>query len=559
VIVQPGKIITFYSYKGGTGRTMALANLAWILASAGRRVLAVDWDLEAPGLHRFFHPYLVDPELAGTTGVMDMIWEFGLATLDPSGDAAPGWHESYADATRYAVSLRHRFPDGGLLDLLPAGQQDAAYAEKVNGFNWGNFYRRMGGAGFIAALRRGMVDSYDYALIDSRTGVSDTAGICTVALPDVLVNCFTFSTQSITGAAAVAESVRGQRLDDPVRIWPVPMRVENGETAKLEFSRDLARNSLGQFLDGVDPAEYWGRVEVPYRTLYAYEEILATIGDRPRTAGTILAACEHLCEYVTDGEITELTPLSEDDRRRELRRFERAQPADGQEVRPTGIPATSGVGTPRVTQPEANAARIFVSYSAADDSRGEIRAFLTDLERSLVQVSGHSTAGMIFFAGSAEHSAGTAWNETLVRELERCDVFLPLLSPSFFRSAWASREWGYFESRLLRGQPDDRQPARLIVPVSWRPVESGAIPAIVAGHQVIPARGNLRRLRLSDPPAYDEALETLAAALSPVLVQPRARPEPGPEPPGNLSAAPDVFGLTDSAPEAPAASEPAEE
>ena len=53
-----GQILTFYSYKGGTGRTMALANVAWILASNGNRVLSVDWDLESPGLHKFFHPFL---------------------------------------------------------------------------------------------------------------------------------------------------------------------------------------------------------------------------------------------------------------------------------------------------------------------------------------------------------------------------------------------------------------------------------------------------------------------------------------------------------------------
>ena len=40
---RDGKVVTFYSYKGGTGRTMALANVAWILASSGKRVLAVDW------------------------------------------------------------------------------------------------------------------------------------------------------------------------------------------------------------------------------------------------------------------------------------------------------------------------------------------------------------------------------------------------------------------------------------------------------------------------------------------------------------------------------------
>ena len=52
-----GTIITFYSYKGGVGRTMALANVACLLAkrcAPGGRILTMDWDLEAPGLHRFF-------------------------------------------------------------------------------------------------------------------------------------------------------------------------------------------------------------------------------------------------------------------------------------------------------------------------------------------------------------------------------------------------------------------------------------------------------------------------------------------------------------------------
>ncbi len=60
-----GKIFTFYSYKGGTGRTMALANIACLLAKRysgnGRGVLMVDWDLEAPGLHLFFRDFLKEP------------------------------------------------------------------------------------------------------------------------------------------------------------------------------------------------------------------------------------------------------------------------------------------------------------------------------------------------------------------------------------------------------------------------------------------------------------------------------------------------------------------
>ncbi len=47
-------IVTFYSYKGGVGRTMALVNTGHILARDGWRVLMIDFDLEAPGMTHFF-------------------------------------------------------------------------------------------------------------------------------------------------------------------------------------------------------------------------------------------------------------------------------------------------------------------------------------------------------------------------------------------------------------------------------------------------------------------------------------------------------------------------
>ena len=78
-----GQIITFYSYKGGTGRTMALANVAWILASNGNRVLSVDWDLESPGLHKFFHPFLDESTVSATPGVIEIINDYASAAVDP--------------------------------------------------------------------------------------------------------------------------------------------------------------------------------------------------------------------------------------------------------------------------------------------------------------------------------------------------------------------------------------------------------------------------------------------------------------------------------------------
>src|SRR5580698_5889469 len=79
-----GRIVTFYSYKGGTGRTMALANVAWILAANGHRVLVADWDLESPGLHRFLYPF-VERVVRDTQGIIDLIRDYERAAAR-SGD-----------------------------------------------------------------------------------------------------------------------------------------------------------------------------------------------------------------------------------------------------------------------------------------------------------------------------------------------------------------------------------------------------------------------------------------------------------------------------------------
>src|SRR5258705_6268790 len=107
-----GQVITFYSYKGGTGRTMALANVAWILAANGKRVLVVDWDLESPGLHRFFHPFIDPQVLASTGGVIELIREFEWATTRQVG-RDEGWHEGFARVRKYSLSLNWRHLQDG--------------------------------------------------------------------------------------------------------------------------------------------------------------------------------------------------------------------------------------------------------------------------------------------------------------------------------------------------------------------------------------------------------------------------------------------------------------
>jgi hypothetical protein len=197
----------------------------------------------------------------------------------------------------YATSLeRYEFPLGGSIDFVPSGRQTSAeYSSLVSKFDWETFYTRLNGEEFLLALADDMRSNYDIVLIDSRTGLSDNAGICTVTLPDTVVNCFAYNNQSIEGAVSVATSIRRMRPD--IRIFPVPSRVEDGEAAKLNRRRALAQRQFREFVSAlgyVDPSKYWGQVEQPYKPFYAYEETLATFGDRPYQKNDLLAAYERL-------------------------------------------------------------------------------------------------------------------------------------------------------------------------------------------------------------------------------------------------------------------------
>lgn len=335
-----GQIVTFYSYKGGTGRTMALANVAWILASNGKRVLSVDWDLESPGLHKFFHPFLDESTVSATPGVIEIINDYATAAVDP-GPRDDDWHLEYAQVQRHAVSLDWAFPDGGRLDFLSAGRQNRDYSAAVCSLDWDNFYDRLGGGRFFRAMRDDMKQNYDYVLIDSRTGLSDVADICTIELPDVLTICFTLSDQSIEGAASVARQISGRYRDRNIRVLPVPMRIEDGEKEKLDVGRALARMKFESFPAGMTPeasAVYWASVEVPYKPFYAFEETLATFGDDPGSPASLLSAFERITDSITAGQITTMRPIAEELRLQYKDAFARRQPASSTQVYLSYVP-----------------------------------------------------------------------------------------------------------------------------------------------------------------------------------------------------------------------------
>lgn len=376
---------------------MALANVAWILASNGKRVLAVDWDLEAPGLHRYFQPFLNQEELARSDGVIDFVLAYKLQAMTPirkDEDLDQNWYIPHANILRYALPLDWVFPGNGRLDFVPAGKPSPYYSTRVNSFDWRAFYDSLGGSRFLDATKKKMQEEYDYVLIDSRTGVSDTSGICTIQLPDILVTCFTLNNQSIEGAEAVTASVDEQRSASALPIFPVPMRTEEAEKEKLQERRQYAKDRFSRYLwhlDGDDRDAYWGNVEFPYIPYYAYEETLATFVEEPGLPRSLLASAERLTSYLTKNEVVTLGP-SLSDKREEIIALYAGDPAERPDF------ASS------IAYEQLNAAERILVESGAEEE--EIRRVFT----RLVHVgNGREEKDTLALVSQAELGSDTRW------------------------------------------------------------------------------------------------------------------------------------------------------
>ncbi len=190
-------VTTFYSFKGGVGRTMALVNAAVELTKRGRRVLAVDFDLEAPGLDTFD---VMRPRNS-VPGVIDFVSEY-LA----SGQAP--------EASRFISKASGITDHDGRLWIMPSGR-DETYAKNFNQIDWGVLYERHDGFLLFEDLKAqwNRVVNPDYVLIDSRTGHTDTGGICTRQLPDAVAILFFPNEQNLRGLTKVVRDIRSEALE----------------------------------------------------------------------------------------------------------------------------------------------------------------------------------------------------------------------------------------------------------------------------------------------------------------------------------------------------------
>jgi hypothetical protein len=502
---------------------MALANIAWVLARNGKRVLVIDWDLEAPGLHRYFAPFLTDPELVdhGSQGLIDFVIDFAVKAATPLEEGegrSDDWYRTHADISRWSTKLRWPSRAGltfeanqtGSIDFVPAGRQGPNYAQNVNSFDWDNFYRHFDGKAFFDRVKLNLA-RYDYVLIDSRTGVSDTAGICTVQMPDTVVICFTLNYQSIIGAEAVASSIAEQRTD--VRILPVPMRVDGTSEKKLaDAMKKFARSQFTRFLpiaNSKDITQYWFEMEVKYQARYAYAEVLAPFEEQTSISSSVLPAMELLTRYITSNDVLKMGHLPEDHKRETLSAFEAAWKTNLEEALPEvrQEPPAPVVGSYKSTPVRYSgptyvpglSADVFISYVYRDNLDG----WVTKLRDRLTEKLNPFLAGRAQLWFDDRIEPGIYFKEEIQGRLKDTPIFIAVVSPSYLESEFSIiHELEWFQN----------QRGREIIQLLKVPLEEGQdVPLREAQYIVLYDESDGRVL---EGQRLDRKLDDVAAAIT---------------------------------------------
>jgi cellulose biosynthesis protein BcsQ len=315
-----GQIVTFYSYKGGVGRSMALANVAALIGEWGYRTLIIDWDLEAPGLECFFRPYASSANFDGI-GTADLLY---YLSQDPTDSARVSyWRKALVklelDVPLYS-SLRSKHIR---LDYIGAGRRESLsrYFRTVRAFDLETFYAD--GRHRIEELRTQWARDYDVVLVDSRTGVTDISSICTLYLPDILVLLATPTWQALDGIERIGKTAIGEFETSATPrlgygVLPIASRLDlDREYETSEVWLDLFASKVGVFLgewitrEGrlvVDQANYTADVlavlkqtRIPHKSNSSFGETLPVLQEHGNDPASITYSYGNIAALILAG------------------------------------------------------------------------------------------------------------------------------------------------------------------------------------------------------------------------------------------------------------------
>ncbi|MBS1511799.1 MAG: tetratricopeptide repeat protein [Bacteroidetes bacterium] len=289
---RKGQTITFYSYKGGVGRSMALVNIACLAAKENKKILLIDCDLEAPGLHQFFK---TNDDAAGFVDLISDVdeWISTEANNNEEGYCrfmAERFHEYVAANVNPVIAgvktfnnsmdQNSSFDHTVSIDLIKAGKFDKGYSEKLNKLNWIGIYKKA--PAFFRTFAYCLEKEYDYIFVDARTGLADTSGICTMLMPQKLVLVFALNNQNINGVLDVASQAIEYRFSSSdyrdLQVFPLPSRIENSVNPYLPEWIEIYKNKFQTLftekyqLDQCNLSAYFDRSFIQYYAIHAYGE-----------------------------------------------------------------------------------------------------------------------------------------------------------------------------------------------------------------------------------------------------------------------------------------------
>lgn len=194
------RFVTFYSYKGGVGRTSALVNSAILRANKGNSVVVIDFDLEAPGTGAYLSQ--LDPKYNGNRkGILDYLIDcLELDKVPPIKD--------------YAIDLSEKIDksNGGQLWAIGAGDiTKSTYHEKLEKLKWRDIFLYQNGELLLKNFQNQIIDEFDspdLVLLDSRTGITETGGVCTRYLADAVVILTSLNEQNILGTSQIYKELQ---------------------------------------------------------------------------------------------------------------------------------------------------------------------------------------------------------------------------------------------------------------------------------------------------------------------------------------------------------------
>jgi MinD-like ATPase involved in chromosome partitioning or flagellar assembly len=242
------KTVTFFSYKGGTGRSLAVANASFYLARLGFKVAAMDFDLEAPGLHyKFRSPNGGPMEVKG--GVVDYLHEM----LHGTGSTPP-------DLAQWVLPVPVEKSVTGSITLVPAGRVPSpSYWPKLAGINWHQLLYAPDGVGvkLFLELKQRLAGELqpDFLLIDSRTGVTEMAGVATSILADAVIALVLNTLENLEGSRAVLRSLVKTRRSFQLPPLVLTVALSRFPSVKEESEQQIV-DEIRRFLN--EPAEELG-------------------------------------------------------------------------------------------------------------------------------------------------------------------------------------------------------------------------------------------------------------------------------------------------------------